>query len=130
MNTLLATLSQTQSPTTVTIRGGSRIVFSGQRTAKDIKAELKEEGLKGRKLAESVNEILSGQKSVRNTIGMAKAQALLEQGYVADYVDMTTNGAKMVFTRPIIVKESKSKLAAKDAEIEALKAELEALKSK
>lgn len=72
---------------------GSRITFGGL-SATDVKKQLKEQGIKGKELTKRVDQVLRGEASLRNTIGRAYVDKLVEDGFVFGHIDANKKGNK------------------------------------
>lgn len=111
---------------------GVRMTFSGQKTASEIRASLRESGYKGKELTCKVNEVLSGEADIRWVEHEALVSAARSNGFVPDYTDASAKGTSMVtrYIKPEQQYVKASDVAEKDAVIAALQAELAALKAK
>jgi len=111
---------------------GTKFSFVGQLSAKSIKEELADTGLKSTALSKAVRDVLTGEKDVAAIKAAAFAQACLQKGLVPieGRLNAKGNRASVTYEMPKAVKapvESKSKLAAMEATIAELTAKLAAL---
>lgn len=110
---------------------GSRIAYSGNQTASEIRASLRESGFKGKELTYKVNEILSGEADVRWVKHEQIVSIARSNGFVPDYTDASAKGTSMTtrYVRPEQQFIAASSVAEKNAVIAALQAELAELKA-
>lgn len=69
--------------------------FSGTLSAKMIRESLKANGSKGKDLTRKVNEVLRGEKDLRNQITVAYIQSKMQQGFVGSCGQENKAGTKV-----------------------------------
>ncbi len=97
---------------------GHRTTFSGQRTAGDIRTELKLSGIKGKALTKAVESTLRGETDVRCIVGQAYVSALIQKGFVPNFADTNKAGdvATMKFIKVNEAKVDVTELSQKERE--------------
>lgn len=78
---------------------GTRYVYSGNKSARELDADFKANGLKGKERKEAVRAALSGTRDYRWLVKNAVDRKLEQDGYVPDTTDMRKNGAVTRFSR-------------------------------
>ena len=84
-------------------KGFKQVQSFGQGSAKTIKTSLVEANpeLKGKALTKAVNSVLTGEKSLREQLGVAFVQACIQNGKIPDRGEVTKNGAKLIFVNAV-----------------------------
>ena len=82
-------------------KGFKQIQNFGTGSAKEIKCSLQSANpdLKGKALQKAVNAVLTGEKSLREQLGVAFTQACIQNGMIPDRGEVTKNGARLIFTK-------------------------------
>jgi len=80
---------------------GSRVVFSGEKTASEVRAALKTANpkMKGAELTKEVNAVLMGKKDIAWAAHDAAVSLMRSNGLVPDYVDVRAKGATARYVR-------------------------------
>jgi hypothetical protein len=88
-------------------KGFKQVQSFGRGSAKTIKTSLVEANpeLKGKALTKAVNSVLTGEKSLREQLGVAFVQACIQNGKIPDRGEVTKNGAKLIFVNAVEPKE-------------------------
>lgn len=110
---------------------GSRLTFTGVKSASDLRAEGKAAGMKGKALDEYVNKSLRGDVATAAWVRHDAIMSGLRSAGVVPTELLPNKAGNKFKAEYIMAEDSSAKVTAeKDAEIAALKAELEALKAK
>ena len=94
--------------------------FTGSLSAKDIRAELKAGGVKGKELTRRVNQTLSGEKNMRDQLGAAWLQAAIQDGYTCDKGELRKNTGNLRLVKVTEVKKEEVKATTVEQALEAL----------
>lgn len=91
-------------------KGFKQVQRFGVGSAKDIKETLKAQNpdLKGKALSKAVNNVLTGEKTLREQLGVAFVQACIQNGKVPDRGEVTKNGARLIFVNAAPIVEAVS----------------------
>lgn len=100
---------------------GSRFELGSEGCAKNIKAQLKARGYKGRDLSKRVNSVLRGESDIRSQLAAAFVTAASQQGYVPDVAELRKSTGVLRFIKPSEPKAKKVKVT--PADVKAMSAE-------